>query len=103
MRIFCPAIRCSRSFLCDAAGVPETERCRGTAAGGLIAKRPPPYPVLLEDLGDATRADRPATLTDGEPQALFHGDGLDERDLHVGVVTRHDHLSALRQVHDAGD
>src|SRR6476661_4279149 len=57
---------------------------------------------LLVDLGDLAGADRPATLTDGELQALFHGDGLDELDLHLGVVTGHDHLGALGEVHDAG-
>ena len=31
---------------------------------------------LLDDLGDAAGADGAATLTDGEPQALVHGDRL---------------------------
>src|SRR5690606_1945489 len=56
----------------------------------------------LVDLGDLAGAHGPATLTDGELQALFHGDGLDELHLHLGVVTRHDHLGALGEGHDAG-
>src|SRR3954447_429609 len=56
----------------------------------------------LGDLGDPAGADGAATLTDREPQALVHGDGLDELDRHLGVVTRHDHLGALGEGHDAG-
>src|SRR5919201_3738506 len=58
--------------------------------------------VLLDDLGDHARADRSATLADGEAQALIHGDGLDELDLHLDVVARHDHLHALGELGDAG-
>src|SRR5699024_7480312 len=57
----------------------------------------------LDDLRDATGADGAATLADVELEALLHGDRLDELDLHVGVVTGHDHLGALRQRDDAGD
>src|SRR5581483_11676327 len=56
----------------------------------------------LGDLGDLAGADRPATLTDGEAQALLHGDGLDQLDLHLGVVAGHDHLGALGEGHHAG-
>src|SRR4051794_7006841 len=64
--------------------------------------RPPPVcGVLLDDLRDATGADGAATLTDGEPQALLHGDRLDQLDRHLGVVARHDHLGAGGQRHDA--
>src|SRR4051794_5285206 len=59
--------------------------------------------VLLDDLDDATGADGATALADGEPQALFHGDGLDQLHLHLGVVTGHDHLGALGQRDDAGD
>jgi len=55
------------------------------------------------DLGDPTCTYRATTLTDGETQALFHGDRLDQLNRHLGVVARHDHLGALRQVDDAGD
>src|SRR6185312_1383779 len=41
-------------------------------------------------------------LADGEAQALLHRDRLDELHLHLGVVTRHDHLGALGEGHDAG-
>src|SRR4051794_25586501 len=63
---------------------------------------PPPSGVLLDDLGDAARADGPAALADGEAQALLHGDRLDQLDLHLGVVAGHDHLGALGEGDDAG-
>src|SRR4029453_4897901 len=47
----------------------------------------------------AAGANRPASLTDGELQLLLHGDGLDERHRHVGVVTGHHHIGAFRKVH----
>src|SRR6476646_8218649 len=56
----------------------------------------------LEDLGDAAGADRAATLADGEAQTVLQGDGLDQVDLHLGVVTGHDRLGALGQVDHAG-
>src|SRR6185312_14378790 len=59
--------------------------------------------VLLDDLGNHARADRAPTLSDGEAQALVHGDRLDQLDLHLDVVSRHDHLDALRQLGYAGD
>src|SRR3954463_9189602 len=34
--------------------------------------------LLLVDLGDAPRADGAAPLADGDPEALVHGDRLDE-------------------------
>src|SRR3954467_5422883 len=71
-----------------------------TAAANL--RWPPPTGVLLGDLGDPARADGAAAFADGEAQTLFHGDGLDQLDLHLGVVARHDHLGALGEGHDAG-
>src|SRR5919201_741687 len=53
---------------------------------------------LPEDLGDDARADGAAALADREPESLVHGDRLDELDLHVRVVARHDHLLALREL-----
>src|SRR5205085_9262129 len=50
---------------------------------------------LLVDLDDPPGADGPATLTDGEAEALLHGDGLDELDVDRRVVPRHDHLGAI--------
>src|SRR6266581_8571081 len=67
-------------------------------AGGLW----PPALVLLDDLDDPAGADGAAALADREAQALLHGDRLDQLDLHLGVVTGHDHLRALRQVDHAG-
>src|SRR6478735_11223879 len=57
---------------------------------------------LLADLGYDAGADGAATLADGEPKALIHGDRLDQLDLHVRVVARHDHLLALRELDRAG-
>src|SRR4051794_35364764 len=62
----------------------------------------PPYFLLLDDLRHDARADGAATLADGEAQAGVHGDRLDQLDLHLDVVARHDHLRALGQVGDAG-
>src|SRR5215204_1957246 len=56
---------------------------------------------LLDDVGDDAGADGAATLADREAQALVHGDRLDQLDLHVRVVSRHDHLLAFRQLHRA--
>src|ERR1700744_4350618 len=58
--------------------------------------------LLLVDLRDPAGADGAATLADRETQTLFHGDGLDELDRHVGPVTRHHHFRALRQRDHAG-
>src|SRR3954462_2783674 len=57
---------------------------------------------LLDDLRYDAGADGAATLADGEPQTLVHGDRLDQLDRHLDVVARHDHLRALGQVGDAG-
>src|ERR1700678_3306069 len=57
---------------------------------------------LLDDLGDPAGADGAATLADREPQALVHGDGLDQRHRDLGVVAGHHHLGALRQRHHTG-
>src|SRR3954469_7754687 len=56
---------------------------------------------LLDDFGDDAGADGTAALADREAQALIHGDGLDQLDVHVRVVARHDHFLALRQLHRA--
>src|SRR6185436_16396236 len=58
----------------------------------------PPLGRLLDDLGDDPRADGPATLADGEAQALVHGDRLDQLDRHLNVVARHHHLGPLGEV-----
>src|SRR5579863_4685379 len=72
---------------------------------GESGTRPPgPKPlVLLDDFGNDPGAERAATLADRETQTLVHGDRLDQLDLHLDVVARHDHLRALRQVGNAGD
>src|SRR5438874_2686841 len=53
---------------------------------------------LLDDLGDHARTDGATALADGEAQTLIHGDRLDQLDVHVRVVARHDHLLALREL-----
>src|SRR4051812_6917109 len=104
MRIFCPAMVADSPSLLSyfrfglAAGHPGRSRLRA----GPRNFSGPPGAVLLENLGNATRADGAATLADGEAQALLHGDRLDELDRHLGVVARHDHLGALGEGHHAG-
>src|SRR5919205_2257426 len=53
---------------------------------------------LLDDLRDRAGADRAAALADREAKTLIDGDRLDQLDLHLRVVARHDHLLALRQL-----
>src|SRR4029079_4090310 len=43
-----------------------------------------------------------AARADGEPETLVHGDRLTQVDFHVGVVARHDHLLALRELDRTG-
>src|SRR3954454_16076764 len=78
----------------------------GVEGGGLprppLSPSSPCLPRLLDDLGHDARADGPAALANGEAQALVHGDGLDQLDLHLDVVARHDHLGALGEVRRAG-
>src|SRR6202022_4741129 len=59
--------------------------------------------TLLDHLGGDARADRAATLADGEAHLLFDGDRRDELDLHGDVVAGHYHLGALRQLDLTGD
>src|SRR5215469_10024955 len=59
--------------------------------------------LLLDDLGDDAGADGLAALADGEAQTVFHGDRADERHHHLGVVPRHHHLRALRQLARTSD
>src|SRR4051812_33898222 len=63
-----------------------------------------PFPErsLLVDLRDDAGADGAAALADRETETLIHGDRLDQLDLHVRVVARHDHLLALRELDGAG-
>src|SRR6195952_1418155 len=53
---------------------------------------------LLDDLGDDAGADGTATFTDGEAQAFFHRDRVDQLDRDAHVVARHDHFLVLRQL-----
>src|SRR4029077_18563174 len=53
---------------------------------------------LLDDLRDGAGPDGAAALANREAQPLVHGDRLDERDLHDGVVAGHAHLHAVREL-----
>src|SRR5271165_7453084 len=76
---------------------------RFVARGGSdLRPGPPSRDPLLDDLRDPAGADGTAAFADREPQAFLHGDRLDQVDVHVGPVARHDHLGALGQVHHAG-
>src|SRR3954451_25333170 len=59
--------------------------------------------ALLGDRDDGPGADGPATLADGEAVAGFEGDRGDELDLHLDVVTGHDHLVSVGQPNRACD
>lgn len=50
---------------------------------------------LLNDAGDETSGDGPATLADVEALALLNGNGLVDLADHLNVVTGHDHLVLL--------
>src|SRR6266496_5556876 len=59
--------------------------------------------ALFGDVGDSTGTDGAAALSNREPEAFLHGDRLDQLDLHVGGVARHDHLGALGKGDDTSD
>src|SRR5690606_41911935 len=80
---------------CGAFSARRPPRGRATSAGS------PPL-RSLDDLGDAAGAHGAATLTDGEAEALLHGDRLDELDRHLGVVPAHHDRGASRQRDYAG-
>src|SRR5438067_5679005 len=44
-----------------------------------------------------------SAFTDREPESVFQRDRSPERDLEVDVITRHDHLAALGQLHVTSD
>src|SRR5215213_7062243 len=58
---------------------------------------------LLQDLGDGAGTDGVATLADGEALAGLERDRGDQLDVHVDVVTGHDHLGPAVQADRAGD
>src|SRR5215212_5091579 len=102
MRIFCPAIACLRSC----RSVVKVRVGLGGWTQALAGRRPTrgrrPSGVLLEDLDDPAGADGAATLTDGEPEALLHGDGLDELHRHLGVLAVHDNTGNDDKAKHAG-
>src|SRR5450759_627317 len=56
------------------------------------------YYSLFDDLGDCAGAHGSAAFANREAETLIHGDRLDQLDLHVRVVARHDHFLAVRQL-----
>src|SRR3954453_1194455 len=62
-----------------------------------------PVMELFDYLGDDTRADGSPALSDGEAEALVHGDRLNQLDLHLGVLARRHELAAVGELDDAGD
>src|ERR1700729_3441993 len=100
MRIFCPAIWASSSISsCRCLNWTLTSKRRDGRGSTAPGRR---GGSLLQNLGDPAGADGAAAFPDRELQAVFHGDGLNEADRHVGPVTRHHHLRALRQRDHAG-
>src|SRR3970282_305035 len=59
-------------------------------------------PELLVDLGDDAGADGAPAFADGEAEAFFDGDGLDQLHHHGDVVTGHHHLGPFGEVDGAG-
>ena len=59
--------------------------------------------ALLHDFGHNTGADGTAAFADGEAEALFHGDGVDELDVEGSVIAGHNHFHAFFKGDDTGD
>ena len=49
------------------------------------------------DLGDLTGSDGPTTLADSEAESLVHCNLVDQLDLDLSVIARHDHLLSSRK------
>ena len=69
-----------------------------SAVGGLLLSRF--YSIIWETTPEAT-VRPPSRIAKRRP--LVHGDGRDQRALHVDVVARHNHLNALGQLDVAGN
>src|SRR5260370_40643156 len=67
------------------------------------AVSPLPSSLLLDDFRGGAGAYGLAAFADGEPEAGLDRDGLTEGDIHLDVVTRHDHLDAFGQLDLARD
>src|SRR6202022_3528521 len=59
--------------------------------------------VLLNNLRDGTGADGSAAFANRKARTFFNGDRRNQLAVDGGVVARHHHLDALRQVERAGD
>src|SRR6185312_2477159 len=59
------------------------------------------YSRLIQNLADGTRAHGPAAFTNGEAESLIHGDGSDEFDNQLHVVSRHHHFGPFRHFRHA--
>src|ERR1022692_371053 len=91
---------CRASLPCVLGLVPRDSRPSLNAISRDLWAPDPDW--LLEDLDDSTCSDGPAAFADREAEAFFHGDGLDQLHVHLGVVARQDHLGAFGQADDAG-
>src|SRR5262245_14990388 len=60
-------------------------------------------PALLDYLCDDPGPDGSTALPDREPEALVHGDRLDQLDLHLGILTGGDELAPLGELHHSRD
>src|SRR5438552_15690077 len=59
-------------------------------------------PSSESDRGDHAGADRAATFANSESQSFFDSHWVDQLDLHLYVVTGHDHLHPFGQLDVAG-
>src|SRR5690606_26230738 len=103
MRIFCLATMTSLLFRGHSCSRITRARNRGTGDAPAPRARPHLCRSLLVDLGHPAGSHRAAALTNGEPETLLNGDGVNQLDGDLDVVARHDHLDALRQLDGAGD
>src|SRR5688572_4174417 len=101
-----PNLRFWRPPLCQLSYWPVVTRVRliqglaphfqtGSAEADLVR-------YLLQYLRDDSGAYGTTTLADGEAQALFHRDRVDQLHRHFDVVTRHHHLGVARQLDRPG-
>merc|ERR1712072_396870 len=64
---------------------------------------PQSFRGLIHYLGHNTRSDRPSTFADCEPEPLMHGNRRDKFSTNCHVVSWHDHLYTLWQLHRTSD
>ncbi len=76
---------------------PLNRKGRVLGAPALVQQALPPRALRAsgDEFGHDSGADGPAALTDGEAQALLHGDGVDQCHFHFDVVPGRDHFDAF--------